>query len=73
MRALVWFAAGVGAVLAALVAGYVALITYAIGQWDREPRHDDDYSRYSTPEQLQRRVHAVTDALWRGTYGERAL
>ena len=36
MRAWLWFAAGVSAVVAAGVAAYVALIRYALGQWDRE-------------------------------------
>lgn len=36
MRAWLWFAAGVSAALAAIVAGYVALIRFALTQWERE-------------------------------------
>jgi hypothetical protein len=35
-RAALWFAAGVGAALAAAVAGYVALIRVALTAWERE-------------------------------------
>jgi len=72
MRALLWFAAGVSAVLAALVAAYVWLIHIALAAWDQEEA-DADYSRYSTPEQLQARIEFTTERIWHGTYGDRAL
>ena len=36
MRAALWFAAGVGTTLGALVAGWVGLIRYSLRRWDRE-------------------------------------
>lgn len=36
MRAWLWFAAGVSAALAALVAGWIGLIRYSLRRWDQE-------------------------------------